>query len=91
MIDVVVSFKHHMTGEALAIMDIGAPCPGHNLNFSNCYSGAIGHTEKSTCAKYEVYFRNCGLTDVAHATYKEEKRTFFQSSTFTWREQVPLR
>ena len=55
MIDFVVSCTHHTTGQARhgqLIMDTGAPCPGDNLDFSN--SGAIGHTEKSTCAKYEV-------------------------------------
>ena len=50
-------------------MDTGAPCPGHNLDFSN--GGAMGHTEKSTCAKYEVISCDiCGLTDMAHATYR---------------------
>ena len=61
MIDFVVSFKHHMTGEAwpALIMDTGALCPGDNLDFSN--SGAIGQTEKSTCAKYEVI--SCDISE----------------------------
>ena len=52
MIDFVVPFKHH-------VIDSGVPCPGHNLDFSN--SGAIGHTEKSTCAKYEVI--SCDISE----------------------------
>ena len=59
MIDFVVSFKHHVTGMQLLLIDSGVPCPGHNLDFSN--SGAIGHTEKSTCAKYEVI--SCDISE----------------------------
>ena len=59
MIDFVVSFKHHVTGQLL--IDSGVPCPGHNLDFSN--SGAIGHTENSTCAKYKVI--SCDISETS--------------------------
>ena len=55
MIDFVTGQARH----GQLIMDTGAPCPGDNLDFSN--SGAIGHTEKSTCAKYEkLWVDRCG-------------------------------
>ena len=49
MIDCVVSFKHHMADKEWPAYN-GYRCT--NLDFSN--SGAIGYTEKSTCAKFEV-------------------------------------
>ena len=57
MIDFVVSLPRDRHGQLL--IDSGVPCPGHNLDFSN--SGAIGHTEKSTCAKYEII--SCDISE----------------------------